>query len=537
LAASHRSRLTIGLGLIGVLAFLAIEYATRGGPWAYSDGAGYLILARNLLNGKGLGLIRASGEFQPLSSHPPLYPLALAGLGALGADLVQAARWMGAALFAALVWVVGWTVNFVTRREGFALVSAGIIVGSPWLVGLFSGVQSEPLFFVTGFGSLGLLLAYLHSRRRRWLALAGLAAGLSLLTRYTGAAFLVAGLAAVVAFGGRGRWPGLAIFGGPAIVPNLIWQAWIGRQAGADPVRIWDWNLAGLWDRAEPLRGGLVAEIWKWVPFSGSIGGLTYLGKAIVILALAVVTLIVVLGCVRSLDRSTRAGSRPLQAIGLMSGFALIYLAGLSLVFLFTVPALDAADIDERMLTPVFIAALLAFAALGAAAAEAFPGRIAVRLGPIAVILITLASYLPASRQRIRELGQANASYTGSFWQSSETLELVDQLPPGTPIISNEDTAILFHLDRPAYSIPDVARSDASPRQARFGDGNTDEDRVFRDEGAALVLFGSFYWQLHAVYGDEAEAMRVLFTEGLKPYATTADGSIYFYDPTGGEPP
>jgi hypothetical protein len=86
------------------------------------------------------------------------------------------------------------------------------------------------------------------------------------------------------------------------------------------------------------------------------------------------------------------------------------------------------------------------------------------------------------------------------------------------------------------YSIPDLTRTDAPLRQARFGDGETDEDRVFREEGAALALFGTFYWQLHAVYGDQAEAVFQRFTDGLEPYAVASDGSIYFYDPaTGGD--
>lgn len=87
------------------LAGLAVLHATRWGPWAMSDATEYIISARNLLEGHGLGLFAASGRFMPLSLHPPLYPLVLAALGVTGLDLVLIARWLDAFLFGAIVFL------------------------------------------------------------------------------------------------------------------------------------------------------------------------------------------------------------------------------------------------------------------------------------------------------------------------------------------------------------------------------------------------------------------------------------------------
>ena len=92
--------LAIGIGLLLITAIVALIYATRFGPWIFSDSVEYIVSARNFLMGRGIGLQLAAGEFQPIYLHPPFYPVALSALGVLGADLVTVARWLNIALFA-----------------------------------------------------------------------------------------------------------------------------------------------------------------------------------------------------------------------------------------------------------------------------------------------------------------------------------------------------------------------------------------------------------------------------------------------------
>ncbi|MGH2619655.1 MAG: hypothetical protein ACRDHG_03665, partial [Anaerolineales bacterium] len=172
----------VALGAIGLSGSLLVAYATRWGPWAFSDGAGYLILARNLLRGRGLGLLRASGEFQPLSLHPPLFPIALAGFGLVAPDLIQVARWLNTALFGITIVLAGGLVYRAVGRWWLAALAGLTVLAAPLLIYLFSGAMSEPLFFVLSLGILLALQEYTRAGERKLLVVAGIASGLAILT-------------------------------------------------------------------------------------------------------------------------------------------------------------------------------------------------------------------------------------------------------------------------------------------------------------------------------------------------------------------
>lgn len=53
--------------------------------------------------------------------------------------------------------------------------------------------------------------------------------------------------------------------------------------------------------------------------------------------------------------------------------------------------------------------------------------------------------------------------------------------------------------------------------------------KIFREEGAALVLFDSIYGHLEPLYHDHAKAKIEAFTERLDIFFECADGAIYFY--------
>ena len=93
--------------IIAILGLIAILYTTHWGPWIKSDSTGYIAVARNLLNGHGLGLIRASGEFVYTAHVPPAYMLLLAMWGWANVDPVIGARITNAILFAVTLWGLG----------------------------------------------------------------------------------------------------------------------------------------------------------------------------------------------------------------------------------------------------------------------------------------------------------------------------------------------------------------------------------------------------------------------------------------------
>jgi hypothetical protein len=131
------------------------------------------------------------------------------------------------------------------------------------------------------------------------------------------------------------------------------------------------------------------------------------------------------------------------------------------------------------------------------------------------------------------DLRERSRGFTSVTWQNSGTVRSAATLAQDIPLISNESTAIMFHLDRPAYDVPELLRGEPLETLTRFGEGDFGEERIFREQGAALVLFDSIFWQLRPMYGDQTEARLQQLTEGLDLYADLADGAIYFYPSEG----
>ena len=101
--------------ILGVLGGYAVFYGTQWGPWAYSDSTAYIDAARNLIGGVGFGHLTPSGRFEYVGGHPPLYQLTLAMAGAIGFDIIDAARWINIMLFGLLILIVGLSIYRISR--------------------------------------------------------------------------------------------------------------------------------------------------------------------------------------------------------------------------------------------------------------------------------------------------------------------------------------------------------------------------------------------------------------------------------------
>ena len=123
--------ITIGVIILFSLIGAGIMFfATRWGPWAYSDGVGYIVNARNLIRGDGMGLWRASGRFVLTSHHPPLYILTLASLGVFGVDPLTTARGLSVLLFALMILVIGLSTLAITKNGLLAISLSGVTLSS-----------------------------------------------------------------------------------------------------------------------------------------------------------------------------------------------------------------------------------------------------------------------------------------------------------------------------------------------------------------------------------------------------------------------
>ena len=233
------------------------------------------------------------------------------------------------------------------------------------LVVIYAGTLSEPLYFAASLGSLMLLLVYFGSSQLWMLIAAAALAGLTVVTRYVGIAFVAAGLPAILLFAHgqrQKRFLDAATFVAIAALPTILWLGWLSAQGGSNAPRQWSWDLSDLWARTEPVRGGIVAEFWNWVPFANAFDAIPYRYQLGILATIGIVLSVLTFLMVRTQRRKNSLKLRRVSAWQLLSINALfitIYLAVLTGVFLFSQPPPSAADIGQRILTPVYLATLL----------------------------------------------------------------------------------------------------------------------------------------------------------------------------------
>jgi len=304
-------------------------------------------------------------------------------------------------------------------------------------------------------------------------------------------------------------------------------------QPGADPPRQWTWDLSDLLSRVRPVVEGVGYALWDWLPFSGWASDRSIPFKqALLALIVVVVVALTVLAFLRLRSGLPRTWhSDPSVLLGLLLGtFALAYFGQLTFTYLFSLPALDPSDIDQRILAPILVAIGLFLFVLAELLMRSATSRRWLAIVPSGLLLLYAAWFLPQAWNIASSLHQAGAGYTSQSWRTSPTIAALQALPTQTPIITNESAAVMLWLDRPAYDFKLPAADQPGSALDRFGDGADELASIFREQGAALVLFNSISAQLAGSYGEEGAGTRLAaLTQGLELFARLDDGQVFFY--------
>ena len=519
-------------GLMGLAGSLVIAYCTAWGATVYSDATEYILSARSLLAGKGLGIPGPGGAFQPLTLHPPLYPLVLSGLGLVGIDPTEGARWLNILLFGLVIILVSAAVYWFSRRFILSALLGLVILTSPLFLAIFSSAIAEPLFFVLGLMSLFLLVEYVGLPRRRLLIGAGILAGLACLARYTGFVLIVSGALILLAF----QWVtwkkylvDLGIFGGISTGLAATWMLPLYLHTQRFAAR----SFQSGDDLSIALREARVSLIdlgWSWIPFSQFIEPRpSYFIRGWFMIALLVVmgavTLVVAWKRFRSPgERFQEMGL--LRLAGVFGIFLAVYLAFVTFSFFFLSPR---NDLNGRLLSPVYLSLLIVvFPLLTWALWGRKAGRWLVWL-PILGLAVLVAGGFDKSVEFMQTNHLVGAGYTSAVWLNSPTIRAVKELDQGSALISNESAAILFLTGRPAYDVNELFRTTPLETYTPYGDDPEDPaQRLFQADQAVLVIFpASFYWQLFPIYGDRTQERLDALFEGLRVDQSFDDGVIY----------
>ena len=157
------------------------------GPRMWWDAVNYITAARNLLAGHGLVDLHG-----PLVGWPPLYPAMLAGGGLFGFDPYAVAGPLNAVLFGLTVLVAGWWLRHHLHSRFLWLWGCVSIALALPLAEIASEAMSEAAFILFVTLALTQIDAHLGGGKRASLIRAAMFSALACLTRYLGAAVILA---------------------------------------------------------------------------------------------------------------------------------------------------------------------------------------------------------------------------------------------------------------------------------------------------------------------------------------------------------
>ncbi len=528
-----------GLAVLGAAGVGLVLYATTWGPGIGGDATIYITSARNLLAGVGLGLVGPQGEFRLLPYFPPFFSLVLSFLGLFTANLEAAARWLNAVLMGGLVVLAGLMTARATRSTLYAWLAAGLTLASPVLMPAAAWAMSEPLALFLGFASLAVLLRrWAEGLRWKALILAGALAGLAFLTRYNAVAFAAAGGLGLFLFGREGwktRLCAAAVYVGLALLPMTLWVVYDLSQTatvasrsllgasgfGQRFLEFWPdfsaallfWLVPDAWVYQSPYPG-ILNQILPWAASAAFLGWALWAGLR--------------LRTLRGVEWDD--ARRLLALLGIFCGLFLAVTLGVKLT---TYPPIT---INARMLSPLHLAVLMGAVGLAWVSGR-FAGQAAwVRLGLAAALMVAGLWYARLSLPVAKQYARLGLGYNSAEWRGSELIQAVRALPEDTLIITNQETALLALTGRASYPLKEVYLNQGLSEFSRYGDGDLSQDpaqRLFREKGAALVLFDQIDDQLAELYGERTEERIRTLVTGLYRALRVEDGGIFYYS----EPP
>ncbi|MGB8253314.1 MAG: hypothetical protein WCF08_08860 [Anaerolineaceae bacterium] len=531
----HQNRIVLLLILsAAVVGVAGIINATPFGPGVGSDAVVYITSARNLLAGRGLGLVEPDGAFRLLPYFPPFYPLALSALGLFVKDLVSGARWMNALLFGGLITVMGYAFYRYTRSGFFAVVLGWMLAFSTVLINVSVWAMSEPVSLFVGFAGLIFLLIFLDNQKHRYFILSALFTGLAFLSRYASVAFCLTGCLVLMLFvhGNIGRKIGKAVqYGVIALLPMVIWFVIDVSMTGTLGSRS-SQNLSDIPARAVELILPLKVAFYEWTPFVLSVSRWIkqpYFRIGLMVIALVITW--VVIRAVKSIRQSNQQDS--IIHIGLafivtMGIFGVFYLLMIAVTYIFTFPPITLSD---RMFSPLIVAYLAIIAWLGFIITSGYRSWKWVRGLVACVMLLFMITYGLAAKAEIKEMSMDGLGYNAWVYRQSALIDYVKTIPGTTPLITNKAPMLLYFTGRSAYTVQEVFNPKEYKDFVPYGIEQNDEaQRVFREDGGALVLFNSIIDDFIGLYGEEQGWVRYnIFVQGLRSAYQADDGQVYYY--------
>ena len=515
-----------------------LAVSMRLGPGVGGDAVIYITSAKNLLAGNGLGLVNPAGDFRLLPYFPPFYPLFLAFFGLLGFPIAKTAGILNIIFFALTIVSVSIWIKKRTKNTAASFLGGLLLACSPILIPAYSWTMSEPLCIFLGVSGLIMLDLHLENHTPRYLFVSAICCGLSFLTRYSAAAYIAMAGIFLLCFQKqelKKRISDAFQFGLISVFPMILWLVYDLQKTAAVASRS---MLQGTDFIAELTRfnGQMKSVFLQWLIPDSWIENPVYpawIHEILYVLVILLPLAGLIFGISRNLQQPSSVPDRSIRRMDpmllILSGFFFIYWIVIFGVSVMTFPPIT---IGSRMFTPIHVAFLWLLAILFAWIDTALKKKPYVRI----LSMILFFGFTAFYGLRAIRIAHQNAidglGYHAVRWQESEVVDyLKENVPQDQLIVTNEETALLFLMDRVSWPMHEVYAQEPDPDFYHYETGPvkaTDYGRAAFQRGEALlVVFDSFEDQMQGIYGEETKARISALLENLQVVFDGDDGTIY----------
>jgi len=504
---SRNTLLQVTIAIIAAMGSALAFYTTSQGIGTEVDSATYVMAARNLLAGNGLSLqIAGSARQVPLTSFPPLLPLALASIGYTGIDPLVAARWLNIALFGADIFLVALFVSRRTESDMAAIFSALLTATTVDVLLNHCMLISEPLFLFCALAGFILMARYIERPTLPLLfgfSAAFAAAGAA---RYIGITLLPIGAAAIV----LGPWPyrlrrlHLTLYAGTFLFPLLIWVA-----------------------RNMILVHTLTNHSAAFHPLAFNRFVFSYLSFSTWLLPSAVprfLRVIAVAAAAALLFRPVWYRSRADQrspSKSRLDGLLIAFLCSYILGFVITQTFFDAQIwISGRHLLLVYVIGSIVVISQGRELFNSAGPYL--RVACICLCIAMLGAGALRTAKNVRSVHDEGLGLTSRRWQTSELIMKTKELDDRVPIITNSKAIVYLLTGKLAYPIP----SPINAQTERLAPEYASEMAWINDKvqhGGGVIVYFTALKPDQATIPEENDLETQV---GLRRFAATRDGYL-----------
>ena len=489
-------------------------------PWGLGlspDSGGYLSAARGLLEGRGLVEPSRWNQTIPLLNFPPLFPTLLAGIGWFRLDPLEGAKILHLFLFGINIAGAGWFTFYATRSGGASLWASFFMLVSWVILEIHAMVWSEPAFIFFGFLGLFLLSLYLDEKGKDVFLWASAASfGLAFLTKYSGISFVATGILAI-------------LFLGEDLLLKKIKNCLV--LGAVSSLGMAGWLLRNHLKAGRSTELSLYFEPYVWNDFRQTVSCIsmwllpenfppwvrgTVLTVALLLLGLATAVFI-------------RKKKKEEKRSTVFPWVLLLFSACFVGTYFLTTTFMGEQPLDNRGLSPVFIAGLIYVLVIGNHLRRILAPKSCLRISLTSLTLLLAVSYLVRGGAWALHAEREGLGYAGKQWKTSETVQALKRLPSDVPIYTNAvDVAYLLarRLSSPIPAKEDLLKvhiPDLHKRQMKDYKVELEKMRQELKRGRGFVIFfNRIYWRWY--YPSEEELVRTIPLQRVQKFS---DGALY----------